>query len=53
LLEGRDGARFEVAIGKETYERAQKGMWIRKTDAGVELSWPTPGAESAAPEPGR
>ncbi|HZH32773.1 MAG TPA: hypothetical protein VEY11_18545 [Pyrinomonadaceae bacterium] len=53
LLEGRDGARFEVAIGAETYERARKGMWIRKTSAGVELSWPTPAtAESSAPEPG-
>jgi hypothetical protein len=49
LLEGRDGARFEVAIGKETYERAQKGMWIRKTDAGVELTWPVSPAAADVP----
>lgn len=40
LLEGRGGERFEVAIGEETYERARKGMWIKKTEAGVELTWP-------------
>lgn len=51
LLEGRGGERFEVAIGEETYERAQKGMWIKKTEAGVELTWPmSPAAESPAPE---
>lgn len=49
LLEGRGGERFEVSIGEETYERAQKGMWIKKTEAGVELSWPmSPAAESPA-----
>jgi hypothetical protein len=49
LLEGRGGEKFEVAIGEETYERAQKGMWIKKTEAGVELTWPTtPAAESPA-----
>ena len=49
LIEGRGGERFEVAIGEESYERAQKGMWIRKTEAGgVELSWPmTPAAVPA------
>jgi hypothetical protein len=52
LIEGRDGARFEVAIGAHDYERAHEGMWIRKTGAGVELSWPTPTAQSPAPEPG-
>ena len=39
LLEGRGGGRFEVAVGAEIYERAQKGMWIKKTGAGVELTW--------------
>lgn len=50
LLEGRGGEKFEVAIGGETYERAQKGMWIKKTEAGVELTWPMTQAESPAPE---
>ncbi|HEX8421800.1 MAG TPA: hypothetical protein VF634_00215 [Pyrinomonadaceae bacterium] len=50
LIEGRGGERFEVAIGEESYERAQKGMWIKKTDAGVELTWPMTPAESPAPE---
>lgn len=41
LLEGRDGRKFEVAIGAETYERAQKGMWIKKSEAaGIALTWP-------------
>lgn len=50
LLEGRGGEKFEVAIGEETYERAQKGMWIKKTEAGVELTWPMTQAESPAPQ---
>ena len=51
LLEGRGGEKFEVAIGEETYERARKGMWIKKTEAGVELTWPmTQAAESPTPE---
>lgn len=50
FIEGRGGEKFEVAIGAETYERAKKGMWIKKTDAGVELSWPMAPAESPAPE---
>jgi len=50
LIEGRGGERFEVAIGAETYERAQKGMWIRKTEAGVELTWPAIMLESPTPE---
>jgi len=51
LLEGRGGEKFEVAIGAETYERAREGMWIKKTDAGVELTWPmSPAAESPAAE---
>jgi hypothetical protein len=41
LIEGRGGEKFEVAIGVETYERAQTGMWIKKTEAGVELTWPS------------
>ena len=50
LLEGRGGEKFEVTIGAETYERAQAGMWIKKTEAGVELTWPMTQAESPAPE---
>ncbi|HEV7904618.1 MAG TPA: hypothetical protein VGO96_12315 [Pyrinomonadaceae bacterium] len=50
LLEGRGGEKFEVAIGEETYERARKGMWIKKNEAGVELTWPMTPAESPAPE---
>lgn len=50
LIEGRGGEKFEVAIGGETYERARKGMWIKKTEAGVELTWPMTTAESPAPE---
>jgi hypothetical protein len=53
LIEGRGGEKFEVAIGAETYERAQKGMWIKKTEAGVELTWPMTQAESPTPEPQR
>jgi hypothetical protein len=41
LVEGRGGERFEVAVGAEAYERAREGMWIKKTNAGVELTWPT------------
>lgn len=40
LIEGRGGEKFQVAISEETYEQAQKGMWIKKTEAGVELTWP-------------
>lgn len=40
LIEGRDGVRFEVVVTKELYERVQKGMWIKKSSYGVELSWP-------------
>ena len=50
LIEGRDGEKFEVAIGEENYERARKGMWIKKTEAGVELTWPMTQAESPALE---
>jgi len=50
LLEGRGGEKFEVAVGAETYERAQKGMWIKKTDAGIELTWPMTPAESPPAE---
>ncbi len=50
LIEGRNGERFEVAIGAETYEQARKGMWIKKTEAGVELSWPMEPAGSPAAE---
>jgi hypothetical protein len=50
LIEGRNGQRFEVAIGEETYERARKGMWIKKTEAsGVELTWPGTAVESPTP----
>ncbi len=42
LIEGTGGERFQVAIGENTYERVQKGMWIKKTEAGVELTWPEP-----------
>lgn len=41
LIEGRDGVRFEVAVGEEDYRRIQKGMWIKKSSVGAaELSWP-------------
>lgn len=50
LIEGRGGERLEVAIGADTYERAQKGMWIRKTAEGIELTWPLQADESHAIE---
>lgn len=40
LIEDRNGVRFEVAVSRELYERAQKGMWIKRSRRGVELSWP-------------
>lgn len=40
LVEDRNGVRFEVAVSKELYDRVRKGMWIKKSRQGVELSWP-------------
>jgi hypothetical protein len=40
LIEAKDGSRFEVAVNKELYDRVQKGMWIKSSGQGVELSWP-------------
>ncbi|MFN2481348.1 MAG: hypothetical protein ABR554_07760 [Pyrinomonadaceae bacterium] len=42
LVEGEGGKRFEVAPGLDVYERAQTGMWIKGSQAGVELSWSEP-----------
>jgi hypothetical protein len=40
LIEGKDGGRFEVAVNEELYARVRKGMWIKRTSKGAELSWP-------------
>ena len=40
LIEDRKGLRFEVAVNRELFERVQKGMWIKSSSNGVELSWP-------------
>jgi hypothetical protein len=40
LIEGKDGRRFEVAVNEELYARVRKGMWIKRTSRGAELSWP-------------
>ncbi|MGI9106570.1 MAG: hypothetical protein ACR2G4_10010 [Pyrinomonadaceae bacterium] len=41
-LEGRGGERFQVAVNEDIYERAQVGMWIRRSQSGVELRLPEP-----------
>jgi hypothetical protein len=38
LLKPADGEQFSVAVSSEIFDRAQVGMWIRRTKAGVELS---------------
>lgn len=38
LLEGRSGERFQIAVSEKTYEQAQPGMWIRRSEAGIELN---------------
>lgn len=38
LIKGKSGEQFQVVVGKELYERARIGMWIKSSQAGVELS---------------
>jgi hypothetical protein len=41
LIEDKNGTRFEVVADEELYQRAQKGMWIKKSiGQPAELSWP-------------
>ena len=51
LVEGQDGARFEVAVGPEVYGRAEVGMWVKVRNAQVELT--RPAAHSPAVEPAK
>lgn len=37
-LETADGQKATVAVAQQTYNRAQVGMWIKKTKEGFELS---------------
>src|SRR5688572_29781859 len=38
VIEGKDGALFSVYVTSTLYERAQIGVWIRKTKTDQELS---------------
>jgi hypothetical protein len=37
MVKGRDSQQFSVSVSSEIYDRAKVGMFVRKTDAGVEL----------------
>ena len=37
MVKGRDSRQFSVSVSSEIYDRAKVGMFVRKTDAGVEL----------------
>ena len=54
-LAGRDGARFEIVVNRDFYERAQVGMWVRSDHDGAKLSWSEPpaarGAKAEGAEP--
>lgn len=39
-LKGRNEEQSQVVVGLDTYERAEVGMWIKSSKAGIELSWP-------------
>ena len=38
VIEEKTGTRFSVYVTRTLFERAQIGMWIRKTETGQELS---------------
>src|SRR5689334_23016518 len=40
LIKGKNGEQFRVIVGRDLYDRAEVGMWVRRDRAGVELSWP-------------
>jgi len=37
VIKGNDNQQFSVSVSSEIYERARVGMFVRKTDAGIEL----------------
>lgn len=37
FIQGRNGELFNVVASEDVYERAQVGMWIKSSKAGVEL----------------
>ena len=39
IVRGRGGEQFQVIVSRNTYERAEVGMWIKSSKAGVDLSW--------------
>ena len=46
-LAGGDGARFEVIVNRDFYERAQVGMWVSNGRDGAKLSQAAPPAAGA------
>jgi|GEM_PF-2851200 hypothetical protein len=49
LVKGPDSQQFSVSVSSEIYDRARVGMFVRKTDAGVELLANEPTRQSVAP----
>jgi hypothetical protein len=44
IIKDDSGATFTVVANGDLYDRAEKGMWIKKRGEHVELSWPGPKA---------
>lgn len=40
LIKGNNGEQFQVIVGRDIYDRAEVGMWVKSDRAGVKLSWP-------------
>ena len=49
-VRGKGGEEFEVSVSDALYQRAQVGMWIKRSDTGVKVLWQEPDPSPTAVE---